>query len=121
MLMRTDSHGRNSTKPGFYPTGKRHCFFVAPCRAQRRLFLLTVHRSGVLLWLAESLKRLWGAFPGVGAQGDFGALGLSETLDLLTASYVGPGIFTPRKRRTRAPVLTGGPRAAPGGVASKNG
>ena len=29
-------------------------------------------------------------------------------------------IFTPRKRRTRAPVLTGGPGAAPGGVASKN-
>ena len=27
----------------------------------------------------------------------------------------------PRKRRTRAPVLTGGPGAAPGGVASKNG
>ena len=27
----------------------------------------------------------------------------------------------PRKWRTRAPVLTGGPGAAPGGVASKNG
>ena len=29
------------------------------------------------------------------------------------------GLLHPRKRRTRAPVLTGGPGAAPGGVASK--
>ena len=30
-------------------------------------------------------------------------------------------LLHPRKWRTRAPVLTGGPGAAPGGVASKNG
>ena len=32
-----------------------------------------------------------------------------------------PSLLHPRKWRTRAPVLTGGPGAAPGGVASKNG
>jgi len=30
-------------------------------------------------------------------------------------------VLHPRKRRTRAPVLTGGPGAVPGGVTSKNG
>jgi len=35
--------------------------------------------------------------------------------------FWGPLLLHPRKRRTRAPVLTGGPGAAPGGVASKNG
>ena len=30
-------------------------------------------------------------------------------------------LLHPRKWQTRAPVLTGGPGAAPGGVASKNG
>ena len=55
--------------------------------------------------------------------GDLGTIyspGASLCPPLCQTPAITPVLLHPRKWRTRAPVLTGGPGAAPGGVVSKN-